>query len=448
MTCEEAEKYLLDIAGYTTKNTLENTKAYMQYLSEHTDTLYKGRRVAFDEMPGVIHVAGTNGKGSVCAFLNGILIKAGCKTGMFTSPHLVRMTERFQINGVPVSGERFAEVCEQVRVVVQEGIAAGCFVHPTFFEFLTGMAFVLFQQENVDVLILETGLGGLKDATNFVKKPLASVITTIGVDHTEFLGETLEEITLQKAGIIKPGVPVIFDAENTVVNALIERRAEQLQAPVYQCLRNKYEILCFDKKNIDFLWKSEYYNDMRIRLETSALYQVQNAALAALTIECIDEKHRIPPECIREGIRQTKWQGRMEWLTQYILMDGAHNENGMEQALCTLEKLDVSVILLYSAVKDKNFQAIIQMICKRLRLSCVIVTQLDTPRAVVTEELAGNFRCHFSGEVYEKRHAADALRLAKELWQEADAGKENTIIFATGSLYLVGALKQCVTEQK
>lgn len=453
MNYQETEQYLLAIPGYTKKNTMENTDAYMRYLSDHAGKFCRSAATPFEDMPNVIHVAGTNGKGSVCAFLSGILTQAGYKVGMFTSPHLIKMTERFQINGMPVTEEKFASACTFVREQVKQGIKGRIFTHPTFFEFLVGVAFVLAQIEQVDILILETGLGGLKDATNFVKKPLATVITTIGLDHTEFLGNTIEEIAVQKAGIIKSHVPVIYDGTNPAVKGIIVQKAEQLQAKSYEVAMKLYEILHFGKKSIDFLWKSEYYNDMRIHLETSAVYQVLNAAMAALTIEIIDKEHRITGADIAQGIRKTRWQGRMEWLGEHVLVDGAHNENGMEQALFTLEKMHYRVILVYSAVQDKNYKSIIRMLCEQLNMECVVVTQLDTPRAVVTEELAEIFRCHFAGDVHETDCVEDAVELAQDRWQEL-RGTENrtdgteivrdrdTIIFGTGSLYLVGAWKK------
>ena len=301
-------------------------------------------------------------------------------------------------------------------------------------------------------MILEPGLGGRLDATNVVRRPSACVITTIGYDHTEYLGDTIEEIAGEKAGIIKEGVPVIYDAQNEAVNAVIEKRAAQLHAKTYPVTTEKCEILNFDKKKIDFLWKSEYYNNMRIHLETSALYQILNAVLAALTIEHIDKEHRISATDLAEGIQRTSWQGRMEWLDGHFLIDGAHNENGMKQALCTLNKMESRVILVYAAVRDKNYEEIIRMLCENLTLDCVIVTGLDTPRAVVTEELAGIFARDYKGSVYQEKAADAAAVRAERIWsrimaQDEETGK-NTIIFGTGSLYLAGALKAFFISQE
>ena len=199
MTYKEAEQYLLDTPKFTKKNPLENTKAFIKKLGEgmqvhlagteqkqETVLSVSGKKEAdfirFEDMENVIHVAGTNGKGSVCAYLNGILSEAGYKVGMFTSPHLVTMRERFRINGEPVSEETFTEAFCYVREQVLSGIKEQMFEHPTFFEFLTGMAFIIFYWEKADILLLETGLGGRLDATNVIKKPLACVITNISLD--------------------------------------------------------------------------------------------------------------------------------------------------------------------------------------------------------------------------------------------------------------------------
>lgn len=189
----------------------------------------------------IIHVAGTNGKGSVCAFLSTMLVKEGKETGLFTSPHLVKINERFQINNEPVSDEDFLAAYRRVQAVVEEMQKDG-FAHPTYFELLFALAMVLFKEKRMEYVVLETGLGGRLDATNMVEKPLATVITSISLDHTEILGDTIEKIAFEKAGIIKPHVPVIYDGHCKEAEQDV-RNGEELDAPAFGLHEEMYEIL-------------------------------------------------------------------------------------------------------------------------------------------------------------------------------------------------------------
>ena len=201
MNYTEAVDYILNVPKFTTKNKPEHTRELLKRLG-HPDRGMK-----------VIHVAGTNGKGSVCAFLSEMLVLAGKRTALFTSPHLVRINERFQINQVPISDELFLESYLEVQAKIDEMVEEGL-PHATYFELLYATAMVAFQKERAEYVVLETGLGGRLDATNTIEHPLATVITSISLDHTEILGDTIEEIAVEKAGIIKEGVPVIYDGRN------------------------------------------------------------------------------------------------------------------------------------------------------------------------------------------------------------------------------------------
>ena len=198
MTYKEAEAYINSVPKFTSKNKPENTMELIRRLG-HPERSMK-----------VIHVAGTNGKGSVCAFLSSMLTEGGKRTGLFTSPHLVKINERFQINNEPVSDEIFLNAYERVMKLVEEMQKDG-FYHPAYFELLFAIGMVIFEEAQVEYLILETGLGGRLDATNIVEKPVVTVITSISLDHTEILGDTIEEIAGEKAGIIKQNIPIVYD---------------------------------------------------------------------------------------------------------------------------------------------------------------------------------------------------------------------------------------------
>ncbi|OYP22036.1 tetrahydrofolate synthase, partial [Lachnotalea glycerini] len=221
MNYEEAVEYILNIPKFTKKNPMDNIKTLMKKLGNPEESMK------------VIHVAGTNGKGSVCAFLASILRQAGKTNAMFTSPHLIEINERFEINGKKVTNEVFTEtfhiVINGVNQMIEEGYS-----HPTFFEFLFAMAMVIFKRAKVEYAILETGMGGRLDATNVIDKPVMTIITTIALDHMQILGDTIEEIAKEKAGIIKSNVVVVFDGTNEAASRVIEEIASKKRCKYYK----------------------------------------------------------------------------------------------------------------------------------------------------------------------------------------------------------------------
>ena len=216
MRYEEAVKYILDIPKFTKKNDGDHTRKFLEYLGNPQEGLK------------VLHVAGTNGKGSVCAYLDGMLRSEGKRTGLFTSPHLVKINERIVLDGEEIPDDRFCEVFERTLTAVKKMEGEGL-AHPTFFEFLFGMAMLAFAEGGMEYAVLETGLGGRLDATNAVEQPLVSIITSIGMDHMEYLGDTIGEIASEKAGIIKSGVPVFYAQTSEESDEVIRRKAEELQ---------------------------------------------------------------------------------------------------------------------------------------------------------------------------------------------------------------------------
>ena len=220
MNYEEAVAYIEETPKFTTKNKMEHTKECLKRLGNPQDKFR------------VIHVAGTNGKGSTCAFLTSILREAGYSCGLFTSPHLVVINERFQINEKNISDEVFLDAFCKVKELADELVKEGNY-HPTYFEFLFLMGMVIFADADVDYVVLETGLGGRLDATTAVENPVACVITSISFDHMQYLGNTIEEIAGEKAGIIVPGVPVIYDGNDQKAAEVIRERAQELNSPCF-----------------------------------------------------------------------------------------------------------------------------------------------------------------------------------------------------------------------
>ncbi len=227
MTYEEAEAYINSVPKFTSKNKPENTQELICRIG-HPERKMK-----------VVHVAGTNGKGSVCAFLSTMLAAGGKRCGLFTSPHLVKINERFQINNIPVSDEIFLRAYDKVMKIVKEMQDDG-FYHPAYFELLFAIGMVIFEEEGVEYLVLETGLGGRLDATNIVEHPIVTVITSISLDHTEILGDTIEEIAGEKAGIIKQGVPVVYDGREKRAEKVICKKAEEQNARAVHCMKRLF----------------------------------------------------------------------------------------------------------------------------------------------------------------------------------------------------------------
>lgn len=429
MNYEEAVAYIEETPKFTTKNKLSHTKECLGRLG-NPEKKFK-----------VIHVAGTNGKGSTCAFLTSIFREAGYSCGLFTSPHLVVINERFQINEKNIDNQAFMSAFEKVKALADELVAEGSY-HPTYFEMLFLMGMVIFAEAGVDYVMLETGLGGRLDATTAVEEPAACVITSISFDHMQYLGNTIAEIAGEKAGIIVPGVPVIYDGNNPEAAQVIRKQAEALGSPYYEVKKENTEILRNTSAGIDFCMENEYYGNTAFSIPFIAGYQVMNAALALKTAEVIKNVVNLPKDSVLRGLRETRWQGRMETVLPGVIVDGAHNEDGVEKFVETAEHFqkDYPLTLLFSAVDDKDYTDMIRTVAGRIRFQHVIVTQVGGCRKVPAEQLADIFRkegclCAESCEDVES-----SFRRALEY-----RGKEG-MLFCVGSLYLVGEIKAIIQK--
>lgn len=431
MTYREAEAYINDTPRFTTKNTLENTKAVLEKMG-HPERRMK-----------LIHVAGSNGKGSVCAYLSSILTTAGKQTGLFTSPHLVDINERFQINQENVSNELFLEAFEAVMDIVHTLLKEqpDTFAHPTFFELLFLMGIYIFDKANMEYVVLETGLGGRFDATNVIEHPLISVITSISLEHTEYLGDTCAKIAGEKAGIIKEGCPVVYDGTREDVSEVIEAKAAQMHSRAYAIRPDMYKILMNTHKTIDFSMDTGYYEPMDVSIDSVAEYQIMNAMEAVTAAKVMDIG--LTEEDIHRGMERMHWQGRMETVLPGVILDGAHNDSGVEEFVKTARKFqkDTKLTLLFSCVKEKDYDGMIRTICESLDFESVVVTQIDSYRQVPSEELAQIFRKYTTRPVEEISSIDDAF-------DEAMKRKGDGMLFCVGSLYLVGSLKSLIRSRK
>lgn len=431
-TFEEAVDYLYNMPRFTAKHTPEATKEYLQKLGNP------------DSQLRIIHVAGTNGKGSTCAYMRHILEAAGYTTAVFTSPHLVDVRERFLINGEMISKETFMEVFRQVYDGLDwESLERGDEAyHPTFFEFLFFMAMLIFAEEMPDFCILETGLGGRLDATNSVSRKELAVITRIGIDHVEYLGDTIEQIAGEKAGIIQSGTPVVYLDTEESVSAIFRDRAKNLNAQAYPVSKKDYEFLHFKNKTIDFSVHTEYYGYIRLTLRTIASYQMENAALAVRAIEVLDQGKTVSKEQIIRGVESCFWQGRMEEILPDVYVDGAHNEDGIRAFLETVERdgCTGSRALLFGVVQDKEYERMADKLLHAGLFQRVAVAKLHSARTASLESLR---------EIFEQRNKEQAL-CAYTLHDSVDTALQELLskqepgdrIYVAGSLYLVGEIKE------
>lgn len=423
---EDAVSYIIQIPRFSGKNTFEITKQFYCFMGE------PGQKA------NIIHVAGTNGKGSVCAYLLSFLTQMNFKTGMFTSPHLVSINERINIDASQISKEAFYQsFCtvrdwlNQFRQQREENRS----YHPSFFEYLFFLAMVYFEKEQTEYIILETGLGGRLDATNVIGHAVACIITEIGYDHMEYLGDTLSEIATEKAGIILKDTPVICWDKREDISSVIESRARQLNAPCFFVSKENGNLISIHDKKIDFSYKSRYYEYVRLICPSSAVYQVDNALLALTAMEHIFPREVLSEELLSKGIANMHWEGRMEEILPNVFVDGAHNEDGMKAFLNSLPKQSKGKRrLLFSAVSDKQVEKMAELIIQSGLFESIMVAPIENKRGLKKEQLVTIFS-DFPGLLYKDTPEEAFETLLKE------QGTKDTI-YIIGSLYLIGQIKE------
>ena len=417
-----AEDYINATPKFTKKNSREDTARFWEYLG------YPARNGK------ILHVAGTNGKGSVCAYLCSVLRRAGISCGMFTSPHLVTMRERFVIDGKKISEEDFLYAS---RIVMEgiKGFSTGTY-HPTFFEFLFFMAMILFEKYRVEYVVLETGLGGRLDATNVIDEKKLCILTSIGYDHMEYLGETLPLIAGEKAGIMRKNVPVVYPDRQEEVARVIREYAEKTGAQPFPLEKTAIKEIKIKNKTIDFSLHLLYYDYIGFTVSTSALYQVENASLAARALELLEDD-RISVPVMQDGIREAFWEGRMEEVLPSVYVDGAHNVDGIHAFLETVKRHFCTGrrILLYSTVRDKQYGEVAALLSQAGLFDEICLVPLQGERALALSELTDSFRQYTEFE--KKTYDTPETALKSLLAHKNDEDK----VYIAGSLYLVGEVK-------
>lgn len=422
MTYGEALSYIHGISWTFCKPGLERISELCQKLGNPE------RNLKF------VHVAGTNGKGSFCSMLASVLKKAGYKVGLYTSPYITVFNERMRVDGENIGDKKLAELCEYIRP-----IADSMTDKPTEFELITAIAFEYFKREGCDVVVLEAGMGGRLDSTNVIRKPLLSVITGIALDHTAFLGDTVEKIAFEKAGIIKDGAPVLFGGHGTpreVISSVAEEKGSAFYTPDY----SEISSLSSDLSGSSFEYKGH-----RVKISLLGTYQPRNAALVTEAVDLLRKGGMpIPEEALVDGLAEAKWQARFEIINKnpLIIFDGAHNPEGITSAVESISHYfkQERVAVLSGVLSDKDYRFIAKKLSEVADVAYTITP--DNPRALSGSEYAGILASHGVAAT-----AYDSIDNAIEK-AISDARVSGKPLVCLGSLYTYADVVKAIERHK
>ena len=428
MDYQQSRAYIRDAEQYAGGALdLTNIKELMKRLGNPQDQLK------------YIHVAGTNGKGSVIAYLYTTLMKAGYHVGRYISPSVYSYREKIETEGKPISREKFAEQTTRVAAVIEEMTAEGL-AHPTPFEIETAVAFLFLAEEKCDPVILEVGMGGITDATNLITTTELAVLVPISMDHQSFLGNTISEIAEKKAGIIKPGSSVVTIGQETEALEVIKKTGAEAGADVCVADVSEAEVLEADFTGQRFCYKGEEYT-----LLLAGSYQTENAVLALEALRILDERgYHTTLEQRKEGLWATRWNGRLTIIHKdpLFIVDGAHNPAAADMLEDSVRKYfkDRRLFFIMGVFKDKDYPYIIRKLCPYAEQILAIETP-DNPRALPAEELAKAIRPYNANVRAEK----NIPRAVEELFEMA--GKDD-VILSFGSLSFIGEITRIVNTRK
>ena len=432
---KEAIDFLYRLPHFTEKNPMDHTREFLRRLGDPQESVR------------AIHIAGSNGKGSTASFLFHMLLASGKHAGLFTSPHLVDIRERFVTDRGMCTEAEFLGAYGRVREVMDEMQAEGRAL-PTFFECVFAIGMLIFQRQQVEWAVLEAGMGGLSDTTNVILHPAVSVITSVSLEHTEYLGETIEEIAGQKAGIIREGVPVVFDGKNREAAAVIRQTAGERHAPAFEIDPARIRITEMHADRIAFSLKEASGTESVWQIPFAAEYQTRNAALALTAWRCLEEKEpeAFPEPAIQEGFRAAKWPGRMQQIRPGIYLDGAHNADGIREFVHTAKRLckedPYPPLLLFSMVKEKDIESCTGMLAAGIGWERIMISRVPGERGVSAERVAEQFREHRICAVDCCEDPAAALEACI---RQKQPGQK---LFCTGSLYFIGELMKALTVER
>lgn len=416
MTYQEALNYIHGVSNFFCKPGLDRIRELCEGLGNPQNELK------------FIHVGGTNGKGSFCAMTDSILRAAGYKVGLYTSPYVREFNERMRVNGDNIPNDTLARITEKVKQVAEKMNDS-----PTEFELITAIAFEHFKEEKCDIVILEVGMGGRLDATNIIPTPEIAVITGIAIDHTAFLGDTIEQIASEKAGIIKEKSTAIFGGENAIAEDVIKAEAAKKQAILYKTDYSRLKIKSSDLSGTIFDYRDRC--DLKISLLSS--YQPKNAALVLDAIDILSRRgFSIKEEDIRQGLLDARWPARFEIIGKdpMIIFDGAHNPQGIDAAVKSVKTYfgDKRVVVLSGVLRDKDYNKIANSICTIANKVFTITP--DNPRALSAEEYARLYR-EKGIDAKECGSIDEAILLGKRY-----ACENSTALLCLGSLYTYGSV--------
>ena len=419
MTSEELSHFLHASSWQSSRLGLERMETLMTLLG------HPERQLRF------IHVAGTNGKGSIAAMLSSILTQAGYTTGMYTSPHLLQVNERMKINGIDISNEELLTLAESVRLAVEEMSDP-----PTEFERITAMALLYFQRRACQVVVLEVGLGGRLDATNVIPAPDAAVIANIALEHTAVLGNTLEQIAREKAGIIKKGSSVVLYRQGPSVEAVVRDVCQQQGASLFVTdpARGRTVSRTLEGQTLNYRDRNHLF------LPLPGAYQAKNAFAALEAVDALvrEKGYRISEEAIRRGVALVRWPGRLEVLRHdpLVLVDGAHNPDGVEALTASLKEYFSKKRLTFvmGVMADKNYVEMLRMVTPLARRFITVTPESE--RALSSAQLADQIRRQFHIPAQDGGSISSGLSLALTLCSPED------VICVFGSLYQAGIVRE------
>lgn len=424
MNYKDAMAYIGELGKLGSRLGLERIGQLMQLLGNPQDGLK------------FVHIAGTNGKGSTAAMTAAMLTEAGYKTGLYTSPYLYRFNERIKLDGVDISDRAITALTDKIKPLAESMLERS-----TAFEFVTAMAFEYFASQGCDIVVLEVGLGGRFDATNVIKAPLVCAITSIGIDHTELLGDTPEKIAFEKAGIIKTNATAVLYSQSDAVENVIKSICSERNAPLTV---TQPQMLTEGEGSV-MGQEFSYRNRKDLFIPLAGDFQARNATVALDIIDVLkDAGYNISEESIRRGLKGTAWPGRFEVLRRepLFIVDGAHNVNGVGALTNCLDRYfpNQKLTFVVGVMADKDYPNMIRELLPYARRFIAVTP--PTPRALTSDELKKALQCCFSGEVISAGSVKAGLLAAAELCLEG------TACCACGSLYMVGEIRKYFGKYK
>lgn len=428
MKYEEAMKYITEVGNFGSNYGLERTYKLLEHLGNPERDLK------------LIHIAGTNGKGSTTSMITEILMGEGYKVGMYTSPFIEEFEERIQINRNNIPKESLAILMDEIKVAVDKVIEAG-YNHPTEFEIITVLMLLYFKKENIDFGVIEVGLGGKLDSTNVIK-PIIQVITSISFDHTNLLGNTLEKIAREKAGIIKKGIPTVIYPQQEEVLKVIKNKCFEMDSELY--IANNENLKFENIVNLDKPYQLlKYNNEIDILLPLLGEHQIINLSVAMQAIEVLNNKNIIDISIANmvKSIKNVSWKGRLEVLSNnpYVVIDGAHNIQGIKTLSRNIKKYFKyeNLYLILGILADKDVEEMIK----------IITPMAKKVYSVTPNSIRGELAESLKDEVSKFNKNCKAFDKYEEAYLEAlNDASEKDLILASGSLYMIGDMRKIIRK--